>query len=283
MELADRRQRAGAGWRGRALLRRGVPAQVRLRAHSCAHRGEVDRRDARCCRDAGDRLAVAQPQAGLCAGDAWWWSGTALSHSVRRVSPVRPDSGRGGVLRARRHRSPLGRTRGATERIVDSGSGRLRRLPGPGARVNRGWQPCDAVQLLRRAQRRCSGHCTVPGVASAQRTRICLHFRYRRGLGRALLPAGTVREYGAAWSAVAVSAIYLVLASVLYRRHAETLRMLVEAFLALGVIFATLAIPLAFDGRWTSAAWALEGAAAYWVGVKQGRRLPRAFGLLLQF
>src|SRR5882724_3429940 len=90
-------------------------------------------------------------------------------------------------------------------------------------------------------------------------------------------------EYGAAWSAVAAAAIYLVLASALYRRHAETLRMLVEAFLALGVIFATLAIPLAFDGRWTSAAWALEGAAAYWVGVQQGRRLPRAFGLLLQF
>ena len=89
-------------------------------------------------------------------------------------------------------------------------------------------------------------------------------------------------EYGAAWSAVAMAATYLVLASVLYRRHAETLRMLVEAFLALGVIFATLAIPLAFDGRWTSAAWALEGAAAYWVGAKQGRRLPRIFGLLMQ-
>jgi uncharacterized membrane protein len=90
-------------------------------------------------------------------------------------------------------------------------------------------------------------------------------------------------EYGAAWSAVATAAIYLVLASALYRRHAENLRMLVEAFLALGVIFATLAIPLAFDGRWTSAAWALEGAAAYWVGAKQARRLPRIFGLLLQF
>ena len=89
-------------------------------------------------------------------------------------------------------------------------------------------------------------------------------------------------EYGAAWSAVAVSAIYLVLAAALYRRHAETLRMLVEAFLALGVIFATLAIPLAFDGRWTSAAWALEGAAAVWVGVKQRRRLPHVFGLMLQ-
>ncbi|HYJ18843.1 MAG TPA: DUF2339 domain-containing protein [Burkholderiales bacterium] len=89
-------------------------------------------------------------------------------------------------------------------------------------------------------------------------------------------------EYGAAWSAVAAAALYLVLARALYQRHAESLRMLVEAFLALGVIFATLAIPLAFDGRWTSAAWALEGAAAYWVGAKQGRRLPRAFGLLLQ-
>lgn len=90
-------------------------------------------------------------------------------------------------------------------------------------------------------------------------------------------------EFGAAWSAVAVAAVYLLLAGALFRRHAESLRMLVEAFLALGVIFATLAIPLAFDGRWTSAAWALEGAAAYWVGARQGRRLPRAFGLLLQF
>ncbi len=90
-------------------------------------------------------------------------------------------------------------------------------------------------------------------------------------------------EYGAAWSAVAFSALYIGLASLLYRRHQETLRMLVEAFFALGVIFATLAIPLAVDGRWTSAAWALEGAAAYWVGVHQGRKWPRVFGLLLQF
>ena len=89
-------------------------------------------------------------------------------------------------------------------------------------------------------------------------------------------------EYGAAWSALGAAALYLGLAAVLYRRHRDTLRMLVEAFLALGVIFVTLAIPLAVDGRWTSGAWALEGAAAYWVGVRQGRRLVRAFGLLLQ-
>lgn len=58
--------------------------------------------------------------------------------------------------------------------------------------------------------------------------------------------------------------------------------MLTESFLALGVVFGSLAIPLALDGRWTSAAWALEGAAILWVGIRQNRLLPRLFGLLLQ-
>jgi len=49
------------------------------------------------------------------------------------------------------------------------------------------------------------------------------------------------------------------------------------------VVFATVAIPLALDARWTSAAWALEGAAIVWVGARQKRTLARGFGLLLQF
>jgi uncharacterized membrane protein len=89
-------------------------------------------------------------------------------------------------------------------------------------------------------------------------------------------------EYGAAFSALALSLIYIALARFLYLRHRDLLRMLVEAFLALGVVFVTLAIPLALDGRWTAASWALEGAALVWVGVRQERRLARAFGLLLQ-
>lgn len=89
-------------------------------------------------------------------------------------------------------------------------------------------------------------------------------------------------EFGAAWSALAVAAFYLMLASVLFARGRETLRLLVESFLALGVGFATLAVPLAFDGRWTSAVWAVEGAAILWVGVRQGRMLPRVFAMLLQ-
>ena len=98
------------------------------------------------------------------------------------------------------------------------------------------------------------------------------------------LQAALVRdmEFGSAWSAFGLAAFYLVLATLLYARKRETLRLLVESFLALGVGFATLAVPLAFDGRWTSAVWAVEGAAIVWVGVRQGRVLARVFGMLLQ-
>lgn len=90
-------------------------------------------------------------------------------------------------------------------------------------------------------------------------------------------------EYGLALSALALAAFYLVAASALWSRRAEGLRLLVESFLGLGVVFGTLAIPLALDGRWTSAAWALEGAAIVWVGARQGRRLAQWFGVALQF
>ena len=99
------------------------------------------------------------------------------------------------------------------------------------------------------------------------------------------LQSGLVRDmpYGMALSAIGMSAVYLVLAKVLYARRSDNVRLLVEAFLALGVIFATLAIPLALDARWTSATWALEGAAMLWIGVQQRRLAVRVFGLLLQF
>jgi uncharacterized membrane protein len=48
------------------------------------------------------------------------------------------------------------------------------------------------------------------------------------------------------------------------------------------VIFASLAIPLGLDARWTSAAWAVEGAGIFWLGLRQQRPLARAFALLLQ-
>jgi uncharacterized membrane protein len=85
-----------------------------------------------------------------------------------------------------------------------------------------------------------------------------------------------------AYSALAVSGFYIVLAWVLHRRRGAQQRQLVEAFVALGVAFLTLAIPLALNGRWSAASWALEGASLVWVGCRQNRQLPRLFGALLQ-
>lgn len=88
--------------------------------------------------------------------------------------------------------------------------------------------------------------------------------------------------YAMAWSALGLGLFYLSLATVLWRRGGESVRLLSEAFLALGTGFATLAIPLALDVRWTAAAWSVEGTALVWIGLRQSRLLARCVGLLLQ-
>lgn len=100
----------------------------------------------------------------------------------------------------------------------------------------------------------------------------------------AALQAALVRdfEYGLAISAFGAGFFYVLLASSLWRIRQASLQPLVESFLALGVAFATLAIPFAVDGRWTGAAWGLEGAALIWIGVRQRRILPRLSGLAVQ-
>ncbi|MDM8540757.1 DUF2339 domain-containing protein [Desulfococcaceae bacterium HSG9] len=90
-------------------------------------------------------------------------------------------------------------------------------------------------------------------------------------------------EYGLAYSALGAAAFYIVMATVLWKKQTDGLRLLTEAFLSLGVVFGSLAIPLALEGRWTAAVWALEGFALIWIGVRQSRCLARNFGLLLQF
>ncbi len=86
--------------------------------------------------------------------------------------------------------------------------------------------------------------------------------------------------FGVAYSALALGLFYIVLASVLRRR--DKVALLADAFLALGIVFGTLAIPFALDGRWTSAAWALEGAGIVWIGLRQKQTLAWMFGLLVQ-
>lgn len=98
------------------------------------------------------------------------------------------------------------------------------------------------------------------------------------------LQAAIVKDmsYGAAFSALALAVFYLILTRWLMGRNRSDLRLLNESFLALAVIFITLAVPLALDGRWTSATWAMEGAAIVWAGSRQGKLLARAFGYLVQ-
>ena len=86
-------------------------------------------------------------------------------------------------------------------------------------------------------------------------------------------------EFAAAFSALALGMIYMGLARFLVGGRAL---LLAETCLALGVIFASLAIPLGLDARWTAAAWAVEGAGIFWLGLRQQRPLARAFALLLQ-
>ncbi|HSD38832.1 MAG TPA: DUF2339 domain-containing protein [Rhodocyclaceae bacterium] len=89
-------------------------------------------------------------------------------------------------------------------------------------------------------------------------------------------------QYGAAFSALALGGFYMLLARLVFARHPIACRLLTEVFLALGVVFASLAMPLGLDAKWTSAAWAVEAAGIYWIGHRQQRPLARAFALLLQ-
>jgi uncharacterized membrane protein len=89
-------------------------------------------------------------------------------------------------------------------------------------------------------------------------------------------------HFGLAYSALALGVFYIGLAWWVFKRKLETLKFLGECFLALGIGFITLTLPLALDGRWTSAAWAVEGVGLLWVGLRQNRTFPTLSGLALQ-
>ncbi len=98
------------------------------------------------------------------------------------------------------------------------------------------------------------------------------------------------KPFALAYSALAVAAVYMLAAWVARRLHFRRQAglpaapaLLGESYLALVLIFASLAIPFAVaDQRWTAAAWALEGAGLVWLGLRQQRLFNRLFGLFLQ-
>ncbi len=88
-------------------------------------------------------------------------------------------------------------------------------------------------------------------------------------------------EYGLAISAVTLAVFYTLVGSWLQRMRKDEMRLLIESYIALAIAFATIAVPLALDDRWTAVAWALEGAALVWVGVRQNGFLARLTGAAL--
>ena len=87
--------------------------------------------------------------------------------------------------------------------------------------------------------------------------------------------------FGAAFAALVLGGFYVLLA--MWMRNRPELGITFDATLAIATVFLTLVIPFALDERSTAGAWTLEGAGLVWIGFRQQRRLPRAFGYLLLF
>ncbi len=98
------------------------------------------------------------------------------------------------------------------------------------------------------------------------------------------LQAGLVAdsEYGLAVSALVLGVFYAALRQLCRILGGRAYLLLSRSFLALALVFASLSIPLALDGEWVAAAWAIEGAGVLWIALIQRSRLSVIFALTLQ-
>lgn len=84
-----------------------------------------------------------------------------------------------------------------------------------------------------------------------------------------------------ALSALVLGFFYVLLGGALWRGKEARYALLAEAYVVVGVLFGTLSVPLALEGVWTGATWAVEAAGMYWLGTRQHRTYTRAFALAL--
>lgn len=82
-----------------------------------------------------------------------------------------------------------------------------------------------------------------------------------------------------AWTASVLAVFYAGISWLLVKRFGEAMTLLAEVYVALAVIFGTLAIPLWLDAPWVSNTWALEAAAMIAIGIKQHRWLTHWAGI----
>lgn len=122
----------------------------------------------------------------------------------------------------------------------------------------------------------------APGTAAVDRIDAMLIFGTPVVCGFLQVPLVEPFEYGLAWSAGLAGLHYLALAFIVTRRGGEELSVLAESQRWVGAALLTLAVPFTFGARATVALWALEGAAAAWMGAKRERVRIALAGLALQ-
>ena len=100
------------------------------------------------------------------------------------------------------------------------------------------------------------------------------------GFGLQYLAVGHT-DHGMAVSAAALALVHGALAVVAHRLGREC-RSLAEANVGLGVAFAVIAVPLAFDAHLTAVVWAVQGGLLVWIGCRRTRVPAVVAGGLLQ-
>jgi uncharacterized membrane protein len=88
-----------------------------------------------------------------------------------------------------------------------------------------------------------------------------------------------------AWTAAGMGLHHLLAGAWVLRQVRSGTRpdlvVMMETLLVLGTLLASVAVPLALSGRWTSLAWALEGAGLVWLSTRQKRLWHLILGGLL--
>jgi len=86
---------------------------------------------------------------------------------------------------------------------------------------------------------------------------------------------------GLSISSLLFGIIYLTLAWRVIRRYGDDLKLLSQAYAALGLIFTTLSILFYFDKQIVSVIWAVEATGLIWLGSRQSRKFTTVFGVLI--
>ena len=82
-----------------------------------------------------------------------------------------------------------------------------------------------------------------------------------------------------AWLAVAMAALFFVLTRALQNREGIAHPLFGPLYLALGVGFLTIAIPLKLESYWNTLGWIVEAGALFWAAHRSGRMLLRILGV----